>query len=243
MFAAVVSSQVPAKASPEAAAPIASILAVPFRSTVFGVRYIDKPKRQPGVSYPDCDRSPGSIGREGSRRTHCRTVRAGKIARLRSARHDSPQPAIARTRPRESDTAESRVTRAFTSAVGPSRSRGPRLAGANTDATGPWATVAGLFHAVHAHRALPIGPLPVYERVAASGRMLPDGLNYIDSWVVDDGNLNRCFQSMPTDDRSLFDVWLERWADLGTAEVFPVLTSEAAARVQRARDPPASRAT
>ncbi len=73
--------------------------------------------------------------------------------------------------------------------------------------------------------------------------MLPDGLNYIDSWVVDDGNLNRCFQSMPTDDRSLFDVWLERWADLGTAEVFPVLTSEAAARVQRARDPPASRAT
>jgi hypothetical protein len=56
------------------------------------------------------------------------------------------------------------------------------------------------------------------------------GLNYIDSWVVDDGNLNRCFQLMETDDPSLFEIWLERWADLGTAEVFSVLSSEEASR-------------
>lgn len=76
------------------------------------------------------------------------------------------------------------------------------------------------------------GPGPVYERAAAQGRMLPDGLRYLDSWVVDDGKLDRCFQLMETDDPSLFDVWLERWRDLGTFELLPVLTStEAAARV------------
>ena len=76
------------------------------------------------------------------------------------------------------------------------------------------------------------GPRPVYERAAAHGRMLPDGLRYLDSWVVDDGNLDRCFQLMETDDPALFDVWLEHWNDLGAFEVFPVIKSdEAAARV------------
>jgi len=76
------------------------------------------------------------------------------------------------------------------------------------------------------------GPGPVYERAATSGRMLPDGLLYVDSWVVDDDALDRCFQLMETDDPSLFDVWAAAWADLGTIEVIPVLTSaEAAARL------------
>jgi hypothetical protein len=76
------------------------------------------------------------------------------------------------------------------------------------------------------------GPGPVYDRAARHGRMLPDGLRYIDSWVVDDGALDRCFQLMETDDPALFDVWLERWRDLGSFEVFPVISSaEAAARV------------
>ena len=62
--------------------------------------------------------------------------------------------------------------------------------------------------------------------------MLPDGLRYIDSWVVDDENLDRCFQLMETDDPTLFDVWRERWQDLGDFEIYPVITSaEAAARV------------
>jgi hypothetical protein len=76
------------------------------------------------------------------------------------------------------------------------------------------------------------GPGPVYERAAAQGRMLPDGLRYIDSWVVDDGDLDRCFQLMETDDPALLEVWRERWADLGDFELYPVITSaEAAARV------------
>lgn len=76
------------------------------------------------------------------------------------------------------------------------------------------------------------GPKPVYERAAQRGRMLPEGLRYVDSWIVDDANLDRCFQLMETDDPSLFEVWLEHWRDLGDIEVIPVIKSqEAAARV------------
>jgi hypothetical protein len=58
------------------------------------------------------------------------------------------------------------------------------------------------------------GPLAVYERAGVHGRMLPEGLRYIDSWVVDDDRLDRCFQLMEADDPGLFDVWRERWQDL-----------------------------
>ena len=76
------------------------------------------------------------------------------------------------------------------------------------------------------------GPQPVYERAATHGRMLPDGLRYIDSWIADDGNLDRCFQLMETDDPALLDAWRERWRDLVDFEVVPVITSaEAATRV------------
>ena len=73
------------------------------------------------------------------------------------------------------------------------------------------------------------GPEPVYERAAEQGRMLPDGLRYVDSWIVDDGALDRCFQLMETDDPSLFDAWIENWRDLGDFEVLPVIKSPDAA--------------
>lgn len=76
------------------------------------------------------------------------------------------------------------------------------------------------------------GPGPVYRRAAAQGRMLPDGLHYVDSWVVDEESLDRCFQLMETDDPALLDEWMARWDDLTEFEVYPVLTSaQAAARV------------
>jgi hypothetical protein len=76
------------------------------------------------------------------------------------------------------------------------------------------------------------GPEPVYARAAERGRMLPDGLVYVDSWIVDDGRLDRCFQLMETDDPALFDEWFDHWRDLGDLEVYPVISSsEAAARV------------
>jgi hypothetical protein len=76
------------------------------------------------------------------------------------------------------------------------------------------------------------GPGPVYRRAAERGRMLPPGLSYVDSWVVDDDALDRCFQLMQTDDPALFDVWCDAWSDLATFEIVPVIDSaEAAARV------------
>ena len=74
------------------------------------------------------------------------------------------------------------------------------------------------------------GPGPVYERAAARGRMLPEGLEYVGSWVARDG-MDRCFQLMETSEPTLFDVWTERWADLVSFEIVPVITSaEATAR-------------
>jgi hypothetical protein len=73
------------------------------------------------------------------------------------------------------------------------------------------------------------GPRPVYERAALEGRMLPEGLTYVDSWV--DERLDRCFQLMETDDPGLLDLWAARWGDLAEFEVVPVLGSaEASAR-------------
>jgi hypothetical protein len=73
------------------------------------------------------------------------------------------------------------------------------------------------------------GPEPVYERAASHGRMLPDGLSYVDSWVVD-GSLDRCFQLMETNDPALLDVWTGRWRDLVEFEVIPVVRTAEAAR-------------
>lgn len=73
------------------------------------------------------------------------------------------------------------------------------------------------------------GPRPVYERARDRGRMLPDGLRYVESWVED--GLGRCFQLMETDDPALFDSWTAEWADLAEFEIVPVLESvDAAAR-------------
>jgi hypothetical protein len=57
----------------------------------------------------------------------------------------------------------------------------------------------------------------IYERFHEKGRMLPDGLIYLGSWLEKDGD--RCFQLMETDDRSLFEVWSEKWKDLMAFEV------------------------
>jgi hypothetical protein len=72
--------------------------------------------------------------------------------------------------------------------------------------------------------------LPVYRRFVESGRLAPEGLIYVSSWV--DEELRRCFQLMETSDRSLLDQWLANWNDLVDFEVFPVMTShEAAAKI------------
>jgi Protein of unknown function (DUF3303) len=71
---------------------------------------------------------------------------------------------------------------------------------------------------------------PVYRRFRANGRMAPDGLTYVASWI--DEPMRVCYQVMETDDRALLDQWMANWRDLVDFEVHPVITSaEASARI------------
>lgn len=73
---------------------------------------------------------------------------------------------------------------------------------------------------------------PVYRRFRERGRMAPEGLAYVSSWVEED--LGTCYQLMETSDRALLDEWMGHWSDLVDFEVHPVITSqEAAARAAR----------
>jgi hypothetical protein len=66
-------------------------------------------------------------------------------------------------------------------------------------------------------------PVPIYKRFAEQGRMSPDGLKYVGSWIEVD--LNRCFQLMETDDAALFQDWVSKWCDLVDFEIVPVVPS------------------
>lgn len=70
---------------------------------------------------------------------------------------------------------------------------------------------------------------PVYARFREQGRMMPDGLKYVGSWVEE--NFDRCFQVMECEDERLLREWADRWSDLMDFEFVPVRTSEAARRV------------
>ena len=72
------------------------------------------------------------------------------------------------------------------------------------------------------------GAKKVYRRAQEKGRMLPDGLHYVDSWVA--STLDRCFQLMETEDPTLFNKWIEHWKDLVEFEVIPVVSSEEATK-------------
>jgi hypothetical protein len=68
----------------------------------------------------------------------------------------------------------------------------------------------------------------VYRRAQEKGRMLPEGLHYVDSWVA--SNFDRCFQLMETENPTLFDKWIVQWEDLVDFEVIPVVSSDEAAK-------------
>jgi len=69
--------------------------------------------------------------------------------------------------------------------------------------------------------------VPVYRRFRERGRLAPDGLTYVASWV--DTDLRRCYQLMQTANRALLDQWIANWSDLVDFEVHPVITSQQAA--------------
>ena len=69
----------------------------------------------------------------------------------------------------------------------------------------------------------------VYERFRERGRLAPEGLRYVDSWV--DLAFRRCFQVMECDDPRLLAAWIANWQDLVEFEVVPVLASRDAAAI------------
>jgi len=73
-------------------------------------------------------------------------------------------------------------------------------------------------------------PVPVYRRFRDRGRLAPEGVRYVNSWVSTD--LTTCYQVMECEDRGLLDEWLAHWSDIVEFEVIPAITSaEAAAAV------------
>jgi hypothetical protein len=75
--------------------------------------------------------------------------------------------------------------------------------------------------------------LPVYRRFRERGRLAPDGLRYLDSWVSDD--FTTCYQLMECDDRALLDAWMANWRDLTDFEVVAVMPSAQAVEKIRPR--------
>lgn len=63
----------------------------------------------------------------------------------------------------------------------------------------------------------------IYRVAREQGRMLPDGLVYVDSWVS--AALDVCFQLMECEDPVLFQEWVARWGDLADIDIIPVTPS------------------
>lgn len=70
----------------------------------------------------------------------------------------------------------------------------------------------------------------VYRRFRDRGRMAPEGVRYVSSWV--DLGFERCFQVMEAENESSLREWTANWDDLIDFEIIPVRTSaEAAAAI------------
>jgi hypothetical protein len=64
----------------------------------------------------------------------------------------------------------------------------------------------------------------VYHRFGERGRIAPDGLSYVGSWV--EASLDRCFQLMECDDVALLQQWVAQWSDLVAFEIVPVVSGK-----------------
>ena len=69
----------------------------------------------------------------------------------------------------------------------------------------------------------------VYRRFRERGRMAPDGVRYVASWV--DLNFERCFQVMEAEREDQIREWTANWDDLVEFEIVPVRTSGDAAKL------------
>ena len=73
----------------------------------------------------------------------------------------------------------------------------------------------------------------VYRRFRERGRMAPDTVSYVASWV--DVDFERCFQVMEANDEAQIRLWTKNWDDLVDFEIVPVRTSQEAASIMAER--------
>ena len=66
--------------------------------------------------------------------------------------------------------------------------------------------------------------MPANRRFRDRGPLVPTGLSHVSSWVHDE--LDRCYQLMETEDRTLFDKWIANWNDIIDFKVHPVISSK-----------------
>ncbi|HKE23244.1 MAG TPA: DUF3303 family protein [Bryobacteraceae bacterium] len=78
----------------------------------------------------------------------------------------------------------------------------------------------------------------IYARLRGSGRQMPEGVTYIDSWI--EPNFDRCFQLMETNDLRLLQQWILAWNDLMEFEIVPVVPSKDTRAVVEAATSPRS---
>lgn len=64
----------------------------------------------------------------------------------------------------------------------------------------------------------------VYRRLREKGRMMPDGLKFVSSFVAAD--FSRCFQLMECDDVTLLQKWIASWSDVMEFDVVPVVAGK-----------------
>jgi len=68
--------------------------------------------------------------------------------------------------------------------------------------------------------------IEVYKRFEEKGRLMPEGLHYINSWITEDVAI--CYQIMETDNVNTLHQWIDNWNDLVEFEIIPVITSQQA---------------
>ncbi len=64
----------------------------------------------------------------------------------------------------------------------------------------------------------------VYRKFKDKGRMMPEGLAFVSSFVAAD--LSRCFQLMQCDDVTLLQRWVAQWSDVAAFEIVPVVAGK-----------------
>lgn len=74
----------------------------------------------------------------------------------------------------------------------------------------------------------------VYQRFREKGRLTPEGLAHVSSWVAAD--LSRCFQLMDCEDIRLFQQWVSEWSDSVEFEIIPVVAGADTAKTLLGQD-------